>query len=278
MTKKLKIFALLAILLTGVLVMIGASSASAHTPSISASCEGVVVSGTNYGEAGFDYSITVGNNAPVTGHIGNNGSKTVAVPQEGATTTWSASIDAPENQYDANGSGSVGPCGEAPPPPPVDVCEDIPGNQPTGTDCSLPPPPHDECVDLPGNQPEGTSCTPGPVTFTDPTCENPARDFTKPDSGPDFFYYVDDSFDENDVLTLTITAENGDGKVVKTWKHTYPKVSDLCGSDTPDETQVLPNTGGVSVVLWIAAIGLIVLGILVLSPLRKYLPGSKYLK
>lgn len=51
-------------------------------------------------------------------------------------------------------------------PPPVDVCPDLPGNQPEGTDCT--PPPHDECPDMEGNQPPGTDCNPPPVVVTPP--------------------------------------------------------------------------------------------------------------
>jgi hypothetical protein len=61
-------------------------------------------------------------------------------------TTWT----------DTNGNGKVdeGECQQ----PPVDVCPDIPGNQPEGTDCT--PPPVDVCPNVPGNQPEGTDCNP----------------------------------------------------------------------------------------------------------------------
>lgn len=55
-------------------------------------------------------------------------------------------------------SGCVGD--EVPPPPPVDVCPNLPGNQPEGTDCTPDTPPVDVCPELPGNQPPGTDCTP----------------------------------------------------------------------------------------------------------------------
>jgi len=41
---------------------------------------------------------------------------------------------------------------------PTDVCPDIPGTQPPGTDCT--PPTTDECSDLPGDQPPGFQCEP----------------------------------------------------------------------------------------------------------------------
>lgn len=44
------------------------------------------------------------------------------------------------------------------PPPPVDVCPDLEGDQPEGTICT--PPVVDVCPDLPGDQPEGTDCDP----------------------------------------------------------------------------------------------------------------------
>lgn len=49
------------------------------------------------------------------------------------------------------------PCAEE---PPVDVCPDIEGDQPEGTDCSPVVPPVDVCPDVEGNQPEGTDCSP----------------------------------------------------------------------------------------------------------------------
>lgn len=116
--------------------------------------------------------------------------------------------------------------------------------------------------------------TPGPVTFTDPTCKENIRDFTKPDNGPEFFYFVDADGD-----TYTITAENTDGKVVQTWTHKYPSLKTDAECAPPVETStdeaVLPNTGGVSWVLGIIAVGLIGFGILVLSPWKnKVLPKS----
>jgi LPXTG-motif cell wall-anchored protein len=42
-------------------------------------------------------------------------------------------------------------------PPPVDVCPNIPGDQPKGTNCN---PPVDVCPDIPGDQPTGTDCNP----------------------------------------------------------------------------------------------------------------------
>lgn len=98
------------------IVVVGASTASAHTPNINATCNGVVVNGTSYGNDGFDWSITV-DGSTTTGHFGDSGTQTVPVPQGGATTSWSASIDAPGTQYDDAKSGSVGPCGQPPVPP-----------------------------------------------------------------------------------------------------------------------------------------------------------------
>ncbi|AXT84216.1 hypothetical protein C6I20_02750 [Aeromicrobium sp. A1-2] len=43
-------------------------------------------------------------------------------------------------------------------PPVVDVCPDIPGNQPVGTDCTQPGTGVDGCPTIPGDQPVGTDC------------------------------------------------------------------------------------------------------------------------
>ena len=110
-----------------------AGSASAHTPTISASCEGVHLTATNY-EADKDnsWSVTIGG-VEQHGTFGSSFNQTFPVPQDGATTQWSATIQAQDGGYKGTDGGSVGPCGEA---PPVDVCPNIDGNQPEGTDCN----------------------------------------------------------------------------------------------------------------------------------------------
>jgi hypothetical protein len=130
-------------LLTMGLGVLVASPASAHTPTVSASCSGVHVSGTSY-DAGMAnrWSVTI-NGATQSGTFGGSFDQTFPVPQGGTTSTWSAFVEAADGSYHGEGSGSVGPCGALPPPPP-------------------PPPPTDVCADLPGAQPTGTACTPPP--------------------------------------------------------------------------------------------------------------------
>lgn len=115
---------------------LGASPASAHTPVISADCAGVHVKATAY-DAGQQnkWSVTIGG-VTQSGTFGSSFEQTFPVPQDGATTSWSASISAEDGSFPGQGSGSVGPCGT--PPPPTDVCVDLPGDQPDGTGCTPP--------------------------------------------------------------------------------------------------------------------------------------------
>ncbi|GEP36217.1 hypothetical protein NSZ01_39850 [Nocardioides szechwanensis] len=74
-----------------------------------------------------------------SGTFGSSFSQTFPVPQNGATTSWSASVVGFDGNYQGQDSGTVGPCGTVTPPPPTDVCVDLPGDQPTGTSCTPPP-------------------------------------------------------------------------------------------------------------------------------------------
>lgn len=95
----------------GGVVGLGAASASAHVPSISASCSGVVLTATDYdGNKQNDWTATVGG-VTTSGHFGSSLSKTIAVAQGGATTSWSATIQAFDGSYKDSEHGSVGPCG-----------------------------------------------------------------------------------------------------------------------------------------------------------------------
>src|SRR4051812_10319562 len=115
-------------------VGLGMSPASAHTPAFSADCSGVRVSATAYdGGMQNHWSVTVGG-VTESGTFGVSFDRTFPVPQDGATTTWSASIEAADGGYHGQDAGSVGPCGT-----PADECADIPGDQPAGTDCTPPP-------------------------------------------------------------------------------------------------------------------------------------------
>ena len=122
---------------TVAMTWLGASPASAHTPVISADCAGVHVQATAY-DAGQQnqWSVTIGG-ATQSGTFGASFDQTFPVPQDGATTSWSASASAQDGSYPGQGSGSVGPCGT--PPPPTDECADLPGDQPAGTSCTPPP-------------------------------------------------------------------------------------------------------------------------------------------
>src|SRR5690348_18321161 len=94
-----------------------ASPASAHTPSASASCDGVTVSGAGYESAITNtLSITLDGGAPVTQDFDTDGTLTVPVPQDGQVHQWTADVDTSNGQYELHQSGSVGPCGTPQPP------------------------------------------------------------------------------------------------------------------------------------------------------------------
>lgn len=133
----MKIIALLAVpVMTAGMSMLATSPASAHTPSISADCNGVHVSGTAYDPSMQNrWSVTI-DGATQSGTFGESFDQTFPVPQDGATATWSAYVEAADGSYHGDGSGTVGPCGG---PAVEDVCADLPGNQPAGTECTPPP-------------------------------------------------------------------------------------------------------------------------------------------
>lgn len=88
-------------------------TASAHTPSISASCSGVVLKATAYGsKATNKYSVTIGGKTSI-GTFGASLNKTFPVPNNGETTSWSALISDENGGYSEHKSGVVGPCGPA---------------------------------------------------------------------------------------------------------------------------------------------------------------------
>ncbi|MBB6628593.1 hypothetical protein H5V45_14805 [Nocardioides sp. KIGAM211] len=134
----MKIFAALAasVLALGVGTLT-ASPASAHTPDISASCDGVHVGATAYDPAMVNrWSVTINGNTQ-DGTFADSFDQTFNVPQGGFASTWSAFVEAEDGDFHFESSGTVGPCGG--PPPKVDVCKDLPADQPVGTDCTQPP-------------------------------------------------------------------------------------------------------------------------------------------
>lgn len=114
-----------------------ATSASAHTSTFSADCNGVVLHAQSYdGSKANKWSVTIGGSTQ-SGTFGATYDNTFPVPQAGATTSWSAVIEAYDGNYKFTDSGSVGPCGT---PPPTDACPNVPGTQPPGTNCNPPQP------------------------------------------------------------------------------------------------------------------------------------------
>lgn len=109
------------ILSLGAVFGLGVAAASAHTPSISATCSGVVLNGVNYdGSKTNTWTATVGG-VTTSGTFGGSFTQTIPVAQAGATTAWSATIKDADNTpaYTESSSGSVGPCGTPVLPDPV---------------------------------------------------------------------------------------------------------------------------------------------------------------
>jgi hypothetical protein len=108
-----------AIIGAAVIILGLAGPASAHSADATADCDGVVLKATRYDSNAVNHwSVTI-SGFTQTGTFGSSYLNTFPVLQGGTTTVWSASIDAPGTQYDFSFSGTVGPCGEVPPPPPV---------------------------------------------------------------------------------------------------------------------------------------------------------------
>lgn len=110
-----------ALALGGVAVLAG--PASAHIPSITADCDGLVMQGVYYdGNKTNEYSYKVGDAATVSVNFGSSfGPITIPVPQDGATTQVVAEIHDADNTaaYSETFNESVGPCGTVPVVPSV---------------------------------------------------------------------------------------------------------------------------------------------------------------
>jgi hypothetical protein len=108
------IMAVILFLAAGIILAVGAFG---HTPNGTADCDGVHASASAYdGGQANRYSAQVGDQS-FSGTFGDSLDKTFPVPQGGATTTWSVHIEAADGSYPGDFGGTVGPCGDTPPPP-----------------------------------------------------------------------------------------------------------------------------------------------------------------
>lgn len=121
-----------------------AAMANGQEPGVSASCSGVHLTGSGYdGNQANKYIVTIGVNTAI-GTFGASLDKTFPVPQGGASTTWSGTVEAYNGEYKSSQSGTVGPCGQLPQPPndvstfdkTVDTC-DLGGYQTTHTTITI---------------------------------------------------------------------------------------------------------------------------------------------
>jgi LPXTG-motif cell wall-anchored protein len=100
-----------------VFLFVGTTAASAHTPAIQITCDGVKLHATNYdGNAVNTWSVAI-NGEVVDGTFGASLDKVIPVPQGGAITDAGAQIsDANKTPaYSTSYVTTVGPCGEKPP-------------------------------------------------------------------------------------------------------------------------------------------------------------------
>jgi hypothetical protein len=123
------------VMLTG-MVAVGATPVYAHVPSIKGTCTGIELKATDY-DAGKPnkWTATIDGKTQ-SGTFGATLDKTLVVPQDGATTDWSAHIEGYDGKFPLTESGKVGPCGDKPPPP-VDhdwkyavTCDAVTGTRP----------------------------------------------------------------------------------------------------------------------------------------------------
>lgn len=86
-----------------------AQSATAATPSISAACDGVTLSATEYdGSRANEWSVTI-DGTTTGGTFGAAFQQTFPVPQD-SEFAWSARIAAADGQYTVEQDGTLGPC------------------------------------------------------------------------------------------------------------------------------------------------------------------------
>lgn len=112
------------IVIASTAMMMGAGTASAHTPSVSASCSGVRLVGTAYDSGVANRWTATVDGKTTSGTFGATLDQVIPVPQGGATTSWSATIEAFDGSYRQSRSGTVGPCGKPPvPEQPADEVE-----------------------------------------------------------------------------------------------------------------------------------------------------------
>lgn len=98
----------------GLFSIVLASPTSAHTPSISATCDGVVLKASAYDGNKINKWSVIIDGETQNGTFGASLNKTFDVPQGGKTTQWSATIQAHDGSFKESKSGSVGPCGDKP--------------------------------------------------------------------------------------------------------------------------------------------------------------------
>ncbi|MEO6604196.1 MAG: hypothetical protein ABIN55_01160 [Aeromicrobium sp.] len=95
-------------------MFVGVSSASAHTPTVGATCDGVTVSASGYESGDTNtLSVSVSGGGSDSKSFSTSGSATASVPQDGVAHTYTAFVHTTNGNaaYSKDFSGTVGPCG-----------------------------------------------------------------------------------------------------------------------------------------------------------------------
>jgi len=131
---------LAALLLAGLgLVVVGGGAASAHTPSVDATCERLSVRLTSYQGSGTanTVQVVIDGTTMAESAFGTSYQRDFTFADAAVPHTWSVAVTAADDPDGSRGwtvrrSGTTTPC--APP----DACPTLPGDQPAGTSCTQP--------------------------------------------------------------------------------------------------------------------------------------------
>ena len=132
------------------------------------------------------------------------------------------------------------------PPPPVDVCPNIPGNQatiPSGMikdangNCVTPPPPVDVCPNIPGNQ---TSVPPGMIKDANGNCITPQPETPQPVCT---LSISPTSINRGETAVLRWTTQNATSVSLNHGLGAYPGTGETVVQPTENTTYILTATG-----------------------------------
>jgi hypothetical protein len=244
-------------LITAVSVVVGgsavalavANTASAHTNSSSATCDGLHALATSF-EDGDTNAITVFiDGVPVASvaDFGTGYNNTFPFPQDGQVHSWNVTIDSSDNQWDSSVGGEVGPCGTVETTEPEttlpDTTEPVETTQPDTTepvettqpDTTVPETtePVDTTIPettVPNTTTPGTT-VPGSTTTVVPSVEISTT--TVCEGGSEFILVTFDSATVPETTQAFVSITDTDGNVL--WTETLPWITGMVSSfDFPE--------------------------------------------